>query len=325
MKPHFCFFLSLALLARFAAAANLDELNKKFAIYNGEMKFLAGEGGLPCIDIHCATCTGRIYLQGSQVTAWQPAGADPVLFMSPKCVFQDGQPMRGGVPICFPWYGALAGNPDAPTHGFARVMEWTVDSAGLTARGEVVIDMSLKNSDATKKYWDADFQIRHRVIFGSQLTMSLEVTNTGPAPMQFAEVLHNYFAVKDVNKVSVAGLDNTDYIDKADRRTRKHQSGPVTISGETDRLYVNTHNTCVITDALMNRKISVEKSGSQMTAVYNPGPIKAIGIFDLGPTGWPGMLCVETLNAEDAKITLKPGEISKMQSLISIEPIPKQP
>jgi glucose-6-phosphate 1-epimerase len=315
------FAIAAPVCAQEAAAkeSKLATLNARFALKDNALRFVSGEGGLPCADIKTPLCTARIYLQGAHVAAWQPAGFDPVIFMSPRSVFEEGKPMRGGVPVCFPWFGSKPGDPSAPGHGFARIMEWDVESVQKTDSGDAAIVLVLKESEATKRYWNHEFVLRHRVVFGNQLSMTLEVTNTGPTPIQFAEALHSYYAVKDIRQVKLSGLDGAKYIDKVDGRKTKQQAGELTFVADTDLLFPGTTKPVTIIDPLLGRKITVEKSGSNTTSIFNPWSTRARTISDLGPDNWVGMLCVETLNVEENEVTLPPRAVHQMQARISVE------
>ncbi len=287
----------------------------RFAI-PGLVTFEDAPGGLVRITITSPLARAAVYLHGAHVTDFQPAGSEPALFLSEKSTFAAGKPIRGGVPIIFPWFGPRAGHSDAPMHGFARTSEWEIETLDSTG-GIVTIVLRLSASEATRAPWNHDFILRHRITIGAELTMELEVENTGGEPFQFEEALHTYLAVSDVRAVSVSGLDGVEFIDKTDALARKTQDvAPIKITAETDRVYLDTTSTCEIADPQRQRQIAVEKSGSNTTVVWNPWIAKAKAMADFGDDEWPRMLCIETANAGENAVTLAPGERHVMMARV---------
>lgn len=298
-----------------SAHANLSRLE-----IPGLATFEAGEGGLLRLAINSPLASAHIYLHGAHVTHFQPKVAAPVLFMSRQSYFAPGKPIRGGVPLIFPWFGPRAGYPDAPAHGFARTNEWTVES--LTVDGDQVVTavFQLLANDATRAAWPHDFALRFRVTVGRTLTMTLETENTGSTPFTFEDALHTYFVVSDVRQTATTGLENTDYLDKNDGMMRKTQGPePIRITQETDRLYENTRTTCALDDVGMKRRITVEKSGSNTSVVWNPWIAKAAAMPDFGDDEWPAMLCIETVNAGVNAIELAPGQTHSTRAVIGVD------
>lgn len=277
--------------------------------------------GLDKLVIANSACTGEIYLQGGHVTRWQPVGAKPVLFMSEKSWFAADKPIRGGVPLCLPWFGprgqAPAGAAPSPAHGFVRLRPWRVCAARPEADAHEVVLETIR--DGQSYDWPQSFTVHHALHMGKQLDMILTVTNTGSTPMTFEAAQHTYFAVSDVRQVTVDGLDGTDYLDKVDGAKRKTQSGPITITGETDRIYLDTTGDLVIVDPLWQRRIRIHKENSRNTVVWNPWIDKAKAMPDFGDEEWPGMICVETCNVKDDAVTLAPGASHVMATTITVE------
>ena len=283
----------------------------------GIATFTDTPGGLVRIALTPALCSAEVFLQGAHVAAFQPAGAQPVLFMSRRSHFENGKPIRGGVPVIFPWFGPRAGHPDAPAHGFTRTMPWEIES--LTSDGQSAsLVLAVESNDATLAQWPHDFTLRHRITAGSELSMTLEVTNRSDAPFTFEEALHSYFAISDINAVSVTGFEGTEFLDKTDGERRKTQARePIRIAAETDRVYLNTRTTCAIEDAGKSRTIVIEKSGSDSTVLWNPWAAKAARLADLGDC-WPGMLCIETANAAENTVPLAPGATHAMNATVRL-------
>ena len=298
---------------------DLEELNAHFGL-PGVLVFAAGRGGLVYADVTTAQATARVYLQGAHVTAWQPAGEQPVLFMSRKSEFAVGKAIRGGVPIAFPWFATdqkadrVDGKP-GPSHGFARIQDWTVAFAAL-AGDELHLTLTLGPTAMSRSMGFDHFRLAYQLTFGKTLTMQLTVANEGTAPLEFEEALHTYFAVVDVHEVSVTGLEPTAYIDKTDDFKHKPAShAALRFTGFTDRVYPDTTATCVIHDAVEKRRIRIEKTNSRTTVVFNPWKELA----DMGPDEWHEMLCVETVNAGSDAVTLAPGQTHTMQAHVVVE------
>jgi glucose-6-phosphate 1-epimerase len=294
----------------------IAELNQQHGI-QGSVSIVEGNGHLPRVRIRSATASGEMYLHGAHVTSWQPAGAKEVLFLSPRSLYQDGVAIRGGVPICFPWFGDKAGDPQAPAHGFVRTKTWQVESIE-NKRGVVTAKMFTESSNSTKKWWPSDFRLSYHATFGPELVLELIVTNIGDAPLSFEEALHAYYNVGDVTKASVAGLDGTHYLDKTDGFREKPQHGEVVITGETDRVYLDTESKLYLSDPVLQRRIMVIKENSRNTVVWNPWSEKSAAMKDLGGDEWKSMLCVEVANVGGNAVSLKPGEQHTMQARVKV-------
>jgi glucose-6-phosphate 1-epimerase len=273
-----------------------------------------GAGGLPRLAIAGSHGTAALYFQGAHLTAWHPANAAaPVLWLSRESRFEPGKAIRGGVPICLPWVGANASDPAAPAHGFARLRDWTLIDANEDVHGVITLTMELSSAPPHV------FTAQYRVTFGDSLTMELSVHNPGSVPFIFEEALHTYFAVGNIHTVAVSGTEDTDYLDKVAGFARRRQSdAPIAFTGETDRVYLNTHTTCLIHDPDLRRTIAIRKSGSDTTVIWNPWIDKAKAMPDFGDVEWTQMVCVETCNVNVHAKTLQPGERHSMTATLAV-------
>jgi glucose-6-phosphate 1-epimerase len=302
------------------AVAAISDLNREFGT-PGIATVVEGNGGLPKVRITTPEATGEMYLHGGHVTSWKPRGADEVLFLSSQSRWEDGHAIRGGVPVCFPWFGNKEGDPKAPAHGFVRTKSWQLES--IAQAGDAIsVSMFTESGDSTKEWWPADFRLVHRVTFGSELGLELVLTNTGTASLRFEEALHAYYAVGEVEKAQVRGLDGVHYIDKTDRNREKTQQGEVVIASETDRVYLNTSGTVELGDPVLRRRIHVTKENSRTTVVWNPWAQKARSMSDLADDGWQQMICIEISNVSDFAVTLGPGRQHTMKATVRVEPSP---
>jgi D-hexose-6-phosphate mutarotase len=278
-----------------------------------------GAGGLRRISIQNDLTSGEIYFQGAHVTGWRPAStARPVLWMSRKSLFEIGRPIRGGVPVCFPWFGAHPSDPSAPGHGFARLREWTLIRA--EEAGDSVLLAFELTGERVSALWPHSFRMEYRIEMGGALRLELDVHNIGRTSFTFEEALHTYIAVHDVRGVTVGGLEHTEYLDKVASLERRQQGdAPVRFTAETDRIYLATRAACVVEDPGGRRRIRIGKGGSDATVVWNPWVEKARAMPDFGDEEWPEMLCVETANVNVHAVTLAPDSSHTMTATIEVE------
>jgi glucose-6-phosphate 1-epimerase len=290
----------------------VDELNRQFRV-DGALRFEDGPGGLTRLWVDTAEAQAEIYLQGAHVARWQPATAvHPVLFMSEKSQFAPGKPIRGGVPVVFPWFGDRSDRLPGPAHGFARTLPWEVVAAERRADG-VGVTLKLLPSQTTRDLGFDDFVAIYEVVVGPALELKLTVENVGDTPLTIGEALHAYFAVSDIHQVEVAGLKGSEYYDKVDGMKRKRQEADrIRFAGETDQLHINTTAPVTIHDPGWRRRVLIEKQGSASTVVWNPWTEKAKRLADLGEEAWPHFVCVEPANAADNVVTVEPGTVHSM-------------
>lgn len=296
------------------APLDLSALNARFAIPKS-LRFMEMTPGLPIMDIQTPLASARMAIQGAQVLAWRPDGMPPVLWLSGAAKFQPGLAVRGGIPVCWPWFGDRPGHS---AHGFARNRLWELRETGLDAQGQVQIRLGLQDDDATRAMWDHAFDLELQVTVGRTLGLLLTTRNTGAHPFTLTEALHTYFSVDDIRQASVQGLDGTHYQDKLLGFIGAQQQGAIHFSGETDRVYTPTTADCSIADAAQKRSIRVAKTGSQCTVVWNPWAEREKAMADMACGGYQRMVCVETANTGEHAITVAPGESHAMGSTISV-------
>jgi glucose-6-phosphate 1-epimerase len=295
--------------------STLADLNRRFEI-PGTVRVVEGNGGLAKVSVTSPEAAGEMYLQGAQVTSWKPAGAE-VLFVSAQSRWENGVAIRGGVPICFPWFGGKADDSKAPSHGFVRAKAWQLDVTEQSG-GTVTVRMSTESDEDTKKWWPADFHLEYRVAFGPELQMDLVLKNTGTTALRFEEALHTYFGVGNIEKARVRGLDGMRYTDKTDSRKVKLQQGDVVITSETDREYLDTPHAVELDDAATGRRIRITNQNSRTTVVWNPWEQKAKALADLRDDEWRSMICIETSNVSEFAVELAPGQGHSMNSIIAV-------
>jgi glucose-6-phosphate 1-epimerase len=298
---------------------DLTQLNEHFGL-PGILAFRATASGLIYASITTAQATATVYMQGAHVTAWQPKGQQPAIFLSRKSDFAAGKPIRGGVPIAFPWFAARHDGKTGPSHGFARIQDWTLAFAAL-AGDDLHMTFTLGPTDISRSLGFDNFRLAYELTIGSALTMQLTVANDATEPLVFEEALHTYYAASDIHEVSVTGLEGVTYLDKNDGLKSKQQQGAIVITEPTDRVYLNTSSACVLHDAGSRRRITVSKTGSNTTVIWNPWESGALKLPDLDSTEWHEFIAIETVNAAANAVTLAPHATHVMQAHVSVENI----
>jgi D-hexose-6-phosphate mutarotase len=284
----------------------------------GRVLFSEGNGDLARLEINTAWGNAEIYLHGAHVTAFQKKGEPPLLFMSQLSRFNEGTPIRGGIPVIFPWFGPREGES---AHGFARIQTWELREVSQLTTGEVSLRLCLPDSPSAALFpkFTADFWIT----VGKTLCAKLVITNTSTdQDFTFENCLHTYFHVGDINSISITGLKGSAYLDKTENFARKTEhSEHIKISRETDRIYLDTTAPVEIHDSNLGRRIRIEKSGSLSTVVWNPWVDKAHQMPDFGGDEFQRMVCVESGNVADNRLTLPAGKSSALQVEFSTLPL----
>jgi len=299
---------------------SVDYLNSKFSL-GRYLSFRDGPNGLIYAHINNDSGSAEIYLHGAHVTSFIPHGREPVIFLSDKSRYEPGMAIRGGIPISWPWFADHSTDSTKPAHGFARTMLWEVRDTQHISTDETEITLVLNESEETHKLWDYSFNLELRICVGAELNAILAMANCGDETFAVTSAFHSYYYVGNISQVKVHGLEDTDYIDKLDNFTKKRQNGPLTITGETDRIYIDTETECVIEDLELNRNIRISKSGSESTVVWNPWGEKAQKMGDLPDDGYRNFVCVETTNAGPDIFALAPGGRHELGLQIAVESV----
>ena len=272
----------------------------------------AGDVGLPLLLVENAIGRAVIALQGAHVLAFHPAGQREMLWLSPKCKLQPGTAIRGGIPLCLPWFGP---GPDGKSaHGFVRTADWALANAEITPSGATRITLELAGDASTSALWPHAFVFQLELLVAETLTIRLSATNRSAETAPFAFAFHTYFAVPDVARARVSGLEDTDYIDKMDGGSRKRQAGEVTIGAATDRIYLNVSARQTIESA--DGRIAIE-SDAGCAVVWNAWDNDR-NIADMGEGNHVGYLCVERGEVAERSLTIPPGETCRSWMTLSL-------
>lgn len=276
--------------------------------------------GYPIFVINHPAATARVALNGAHVMEWKPAGQEqPVLYMSPDAILSPGKAIRGGIPVCWPWFGGHPTDASKPMHGFARNRPWELLRADAK-EGHVALLFKLESNEETKALWPHDFTCHLGISIGAALEVSLMTQNKGDTAFVLGEALHTYLTVGDIKQVTVKGLDETKYLDTVGERVMRDQVGDILFEEEVDRQYASTSGV-IIEDRALKRNLVVNKLGSGTTVVWNPWIEKSKRLADLPDEAYHGFLCVEAANAGDACVTVAAGGNHVLLTQISLPSI----
>ncbi len=297
---------------------NLSQLRQRFNM--PDLVTFEEDRGLIRVQIHTPAAKATIYMQGAHLTAFQPAGQGPVIFLSRQSDFAPGKPLRGGIPIVFPWFATdskkdrVDGHP-GPSHGFARIQEWEL-SAIERRGGDLVLRFALGPTAMSRSMGSDRFALTLEFTIGSSLALRMTVENQADAPLTFEEAFHTYYFVTDVHEVTLTGLEPTPYIDKTDNfKLKPAANEPFRPMQFTDRIYNGTSAACVLHDGATHRRIMVSKTGSNTTVVFNPWK----EMPDLGAWEWHEFLAVEAANVGVDSMTLAAGASHTMGLHVTVE------
>jgi glucose-6-phosphate 1-epimerase len=295
----------------------IEQLNNKFGI-SDSLIFREMENNLTSIVISNPYADAIISLYGGQVLSFKPKNELDLLYISPLSNFKIGKAIRGGIPLCFPWFGPHPTDQSKPQHGFGRLMTWEVMQALELLSGDTEIILKLSTSDETKEYWAHDFLAELTILVGKKLSVSLKITNQGTTPFNYSCALHSYYQVSDITNISIKGLNQTPYYKHGESGDFLQNTPELVFQKMEDRHYFNTEETCFIEDQNYNRTIKVSKSGSKITTVWNPWIENCASISDLPDDGYRSFVCIEAVNSFDDSITLSPGESHKTAAHLEI-------
>jgi len=283
---------------------DLAQLNTDYGIA-GQVEFVSGKGDFPYIRVTNDQATALISVYGGQVLSFQPQGEpQDVMFVSENAYYRPGKAIKGGAPVCWPWFGPDPEGQGRPSHGFARNRMWNVLSTEALASGETQITLGFSATEETRSLWPHAFELAIAITVGTVLQVALISRNRSDSPFTITQALHTYFTVGDITQASVTGLDGTQYIDKVDNGAVKSQSGTVTIDSEVDRIYIGVPRELVIHDGALGRRIRITSSGSSTAVVWNPWSEISVKMADLEDHDYTRFLCVETTNAAEDVITV---------------------
>lgn len=298
--------------------ADIERLKRDFAV-PGKVDFLTMGDGLTAVQVTNRVARAAVTLQGAQLIDYQ-VHDEALIWLSSDARLAPGKSIRGGVPVCWPWFGAHPTDSAKPAHGFARTVPWRLLRLDSGNEACTVLEFALQHDTRSRSMMTQPLSLRLILRIGATLEIELETTHLGDEPYVLTEALHTYFQVGGVERVALYGLDGREYLDKVTGFDRKRQQGAVRIAGEVDRIYLDSDGRCEIRDPVLRRRIRLTARNSASTVVWNPGAQKARQMGDLGDGGYRNMLCVETANAAENALTLQPGQVHSMR--LRVERLP---
>ena len=300
------------------SSTELEKLNKKYGIRD-QLIFTGGPGGFIVAEMKNPHGEATVALHGGHIISFRPRDHEPVLWLSSNSHFKTGKAIRGGIPVCWPWFADHPTDTDKPAHGFVRTAVWSVSESEQLEDESTRLKLFIADSEETMKLWPHRFRLEIDMTVSDVLRTKLISTNTDNKPFRFGGALHSYFDISSISNIMIKGLEDCPYIDKVDQDRRKVQDGSISFKGETDRIYIDTKADCIIEDSGMRRRITISKNGSRTTVVWNPWIDKARRMQDFGDDEYKSMVCVETVNADTDVITLAPGNTHILESIIRLE------
>ena len=278
-----------------------------------------GKGGLPLLRIRNEFAECDIYLYGAHVARFIPEGEADLLWVSPTSAFREGVPIRGGIPICFPWFGPHPVRSDLPLHGFVRDCLWSLEEAGRLDDGRTLAVLGCEDTARTREIWPHRFRLEMRIRVGRDLCLTQFAENTGEDPFRYEDCLHTYFRVGDSRACEIQGLDGVSYIDRTRGDARAVQQGSLRLESETINAYMNAPSRCELRDPRLGRVILVEQEGFASTVAWNPGEAAAAKNPEIGGA-WNQYICLESANCLDTPVLLLPGNAHQSRLRISLKP-----
>ncbi|HQR74147.1 MAG TPA: D-hexose-6-phosphate mutarotase [Sulfurovum sp.] len=276
--------------------------------------------GFRYLEIHNPHAHAKIALQGAHLFEYKAKGKPALLWCSDKAHFESGKAIRGGIPVCFPWFGKHKDDATLPQHGFGRTQEWTLVSQEEQADGSTSISLQLTPNAHTLSLWPFKFEATMHFSVGERLDVALEVKNTDSKPFELGAALHTYFLVSNIDNVSLYGFKDKVYYETLNN-TKEIQKSELIIDKEIDRVYMNPEKTIILQDD--TRKTTIEQTGSNSTIVWNPWTEKSKQLADMNDEGYKTFVCIETANAlEDVRV-LQPLQVHRLQAVYVQEGIVK--
>lgn len=292
-----------------------------------QIEFIKGKGDLPFIQIDNDKASALISIYGGQILSFKPSSeSTDLMFNSQNAYYQKGKAIKGGIPICWPWFGSaatseLSETSKKPDHGFVRNNFWSVTSLTNLTSGETKVILDFKQTELTRALWPYPFQLSLEIVIGDSLSLTLITQNVGNQSFFITEALHAYFHVGDTAQVQILGLEHTEYSDKNENYLQACQTRAINITEETDHIYTDVKHELIIDDPTLNRKIKITSSGNNSAVIWNPWIDRSAKIGDLDDHDYSHFICLEISNATDKdRVEIAPHQVHKLCTTYSILP-----
>lgn len=294
--------------------SNTDELNKTFGL-GGKVRFIT-ENKLIKFIATSKTSVLEGYLQGAHVTSFIPNDCTEVLWLSPLAKFEQGKAIRGGIPICWPWFGKHPVNTSLSQHGFARNSLFEVVQTAELNNGDLQLTLAMQQSEESLRLWPYKFKLNLIITLGSSLSIELETKNTDTQIITLTEAIHSYFAIRDIATTQLQGLANTPYYDQLLETDSRQSNLTAEFTEEVDRIYrAPANDLFILREGLANTRL--QQVHGNAVVVWNPWIEKSKSMGDFPDNGYTQMLCVEAANTRYASINLAPGECHSIKQIIT--------
>lgn len=293
----------------------IDTLNEQFGNQKN-LYFYKNDADFIIAKVSNDSATAEIALHGAHVLSFTPTGQRAVIWLSPDAIFQEGKALRGGIPICWPWFGAHPTEKSLPSHGFARNRNWEVKSVDLSQANQTILTFELPASHA-EQIWKKSVSAELTITIGSTLEVKLTSVNHSAETIEVGSALHTYFNIADIHNVKLTGLEQTRCLDTVSNQEFTTGPSALTVDAQTDLVFYETPATVTIADG--DRQIIVEKENSLTTVVWNPWAELAAGMADFANEGYKHMICVEAVNSFNDLATIAPGSAHSLTQRIYVK------
>jgi glucose-6-phosphate 1-epimerase len=296
-----------------------QQLNQQFAI-DDQLNFELNEAGIVVATITNQFATVSLSTYGGHVLSYLPVGEpEDVFFISDQAVYGQGKAIRGGIPVCWPWFAEDMAEYGKKPHGFARNQQWNVIATKANQDGSTEISLALSHTEASLAVWPYEFSLVLEVVVGESLHMTLTTENLSQKPFTITQALHTYLNVSDIHDIEIVGLDNMQYLDKLTHFSEKSQQGDITVDGEIDRVYLDPPAIVTLSDTGFERDIVMTSSGNKTLVVWNPGPETVRQLSDIDAAAYKDFICIETANAVVDKVLIESGQQHSLTAVFQVK------
>jgi len=257
------------------------------------------ENGFKYLYVENKSASAKIAIQGAHIFHFQKKSEKYLLWVSEKSNFENGKAIRGGIPICWPWFGEHTVDKSLPKHGFARISQWELSSVKELDENHTEVIMTLSSSSS----WAYKFLLTARFVISESLSLSVRTENLDDRNFTISQALHTYFSVNNIDEVKIDGLEKIEYIDFLNAH-RVLQTGSILIDKEVDRIYQNVSYPLNLTDE--KHSVKIDSIGSNSSVVWNPWKEKCVNMSDMQKDSYKNFVCLETTNTREDERVIKP-------------------
>lgn len=299
---------------------DIQRLNSDFGIPN-QLEVFTGRGNLAMIKVSNSSANAIISIYGAQMLSYQPVDQnEDLLFLSQQSEYAMGKAIRGGIPVCWPWFGPDPKGLQRPNHGFVRNHFWQLVKTEAVSDAETKISLLFNESLKKENTWRQPFMLMLDISIGTSLGLELKTFNTGDKPFSITQAFHSYFRIGNIKRIKILGLEDCDYFDKLDQGTQKSQVGTITVKQEVDRVYVDAVKDLHIVDPVFKRRIQITSPNTSTAVVWNPWSKTTKKMQDLANNDSQKFICVEAGNVAFDLIQIQPGKQHSLQAEFKILP-----